>query len=452
MNARSKNLNSSIPSTPHPFLSDFSKFPREPFLVSETESERYEDLLVAVRQAIAQFSKIKFQRIALSLKNPFEFLSCMIAAEYLGKSVILLSSRLAKKDLKELLVTTKAQALVTRDHQTIEIPTVRPFEKKYFLIAMPPYVPGEIILTTSGSTGTPKGVSHDWSSLLAAVSVVENGQCARWLLTYDFASFAGLQVILHAMVNGASLLIPGADLGMSLLDLMPTHVSATPSYWRKLLLELQNPRELDSLQHITLGGETITQDLLDQLSKSFPAVPITQIYASTEMGACFYVRDKKAGIPLKALKSVRGVRARVKQGELYIRSSRAMHGYVGKQKKSGWFATGDMVRVLKGRVFFVGRKKDILNVGGFKVYPQEVEEVIYKVPGVLFVRVTGHASSLVGQIVKAEIEAKAGVDPKSLQTKILKYCQNNLARPKVPRVIDIRKFELTRTGKISRCS
>jgi acyl-CoA synthetase (AMP-forming)/AMP-acid ligase II len=432
----------------HPFLQLLSKYDARPFLQKNKEVKTYLHLEQAVQKNLAHLASLKEKSIAILIEDLFEFLVALIALEYLGKRVIVLSPQISDENIQALSAQCKFEKILTKRKikKQFQINDLKP-------TVVPLYKSGEIILTTSGSTGTPKGVLHSWQSLLSGVSISERGEKAKWLLTYDFISFAGMQVILHALLNGAQLVEPGNDLMQTLKTASTTHISATPSFWRKLLVQVTKSKDIPQLKHITLGGEAVSQELLNRIAKIFPGISITQIYASTEMGACFYVKDKKAGLSNQVLESKPGpVQAKIVDGELYLKSQRAMRGYLNQSKaidSEGWYATGDMVELKGDRIYFAGRRQEIINVGGFKVYPQEVEEVIYSVPGVLHARVSAQASGVLGQLVRADIEIAPNADKKEVQDKILETCQKKLARPKVPRILEITS-NLVQGSKIKR--
>lgn len=435
----------------HPLLKRLHCFGNRPFIQSQNKKS-YEDLFYRSESLIAEYLKIKEERVAFCAANLFDFLTLLIAGEYSGKTMIVLSRHLGQKDIQELASLLSFRLLITDRKIKFKGKLVCPDSLISLKKDKVRYRPGRIILTTSGSTGTPKGVVRNWKNLLSGISITPRGKTAVWLLTYDFASFAGIQVILHALLNGAQIVDGSENVFAALRNKSISHISATPSFWRKLLVQIKKKEDLPNLKHITLGGEAVSQELLDRLSAVFPKVPITQIYASTEMGACFYVRDGKAGLPLDVLKKRNGVQAKIINQEMFIRSSRAMDEYVSRKKwkRNEWFPTGDIVRKENERIYFIGRKQSIINVGGFKVYPFEVEELIQRIPGVLHVRVSAEKSSVLGELVKADVEVEMGSDKTDVKNKIIAVCQKKLASPKVPRVISIGEKKLIRGSKIDR--
>jgi 3-oxoacyl-[acyl-carrier protein] reductase len=257
-----------------------------------------------------------------------------------------------------------------------------------------------ILLATSGTTGTPRLARHSFDALTDRVRAPSRTRGAvRWLLTYHPATFAGLQVLLAAACFGSELIAvtnaTASGLAQAALRHGPTNISGTPTFWRALLMALGPAAFELPLRQITLGGEIADQGILDRLQRVFPAVAIRHIYASTEAGAVFAVKDCRAGFPASWLTNgVEGIQLRVRNGELEIRSHRAMKGYVATDQRSpispeGWLQTGDAITVADDRVWFMGRADSLIGVGGAKVRPEEVEAVVLEVPGVLDARVRG---------------------------------------------------------------
>jgi acyl-coenzyme A synthetase/AMP-(fatty) acid ligase len=308
---------------------------------------------------------------------------------------------------------------------------------------------GRVLIPTSGTTGAPKLAIHSFKRLLSRIvrPQFDSGRSrpARWLLTYHPAGYAGLQVILTAIATGGELVTAEHETVAELYDAArashPTHVSATPTFWRAFLLAAGEDAAKLQLQQITLGGEVIDSLILDQLRATFPAARIVHIYASTESGALFSVHDGRAGFPRQWLESgIDGVRLRVRDSVLEVLSPRAMLDYADGRRanlaEDDWLITGDMVSVTEDRVVFCGRVDELINVGGAKVMPEEVELALRQLPFVREVRVLGKANPVVGAIVCADIVLAPGTSPADARARITKFAMERLERHKVPRVLN----------------
>jgi len=303
-----------------------------------------------------------------------------------------------------------------------------------------------VLMTTSGTTGAPKVAKHRVERLTGRIRPAKAGSgTARWLLTYHPASFAGLQVLLTAIGLGGDLICMArptiASLAEAALATRPTHISGTPTFWRGFLLALGERAAEIPLVQATLGGEAVDQSILNRLRARFPYAGLTHIYASTEAGALFAVRDGQAGFPASWLEhEVDGIELRVRHGQLEVRSPRAMDGYVAASvdtplTQDGWLRTGDSVEIGGNRVIFLGRADSTINVGGAKVLPEEVEAVLLELPAVADVRVYAVKNPITGELVAAEVVLQQGSEPASARAAILAHARSRLAEYKVPRIL-----------------
>lgn len=306
-----------------------------------------------------------------------------------------------------------------------------------------------VALETSGTIGAPKLIRHDFNRLLGRLKKVDGGGAARWLSAYHPCSFAGLQVILTAALNGATLIAarPQADaaaLAALAVAEKATHVSGTPSFWRNFLLSCPPP--YPPLTALTLGGEAADQSLLDHLRIAFPAAAIRHIYASTEAGALFAVADGREGFPADWLETgAEGTALRLADdGELWVDSPRAMLA------ADGWFATGDLAERRGDRIVFVGRKDGRVNVGGVKVSPEAAEALILAVEGVADALVTATPNPIAGNLLTATIVPRPNADVESLRRAVREAVSGlpAAARPRVVSFADA--LPLSASGKKSR--
>lgn len=387
-------------------------------------------------------------RVGIACANAPRQLAHLIALDRLGAAAFLFPSSMSAAARNAAREQYGLAAIITDEAELPDAASPQPADA------------GTVVLFTSGTSGPPKPAVHTWESLGAAISRHPRNERRRWLLAYDLARFAGMQVLLQALATGGALCVPAsrepADVVACLTRDQVEYASGTPTFWR-MLLGAATSDELAgcALEQITLGGEAVDQGVLDRLRAAFPQARISHIYASTEMGTCFVVNDGRAGFPAAFLDDPSlPTRLRIgDEGELLIASRRAMKEYLGEQAgpREAWFATGDMVRLEGDRVYFVGRRSECINVGGAKVFPADVERVIRAVPGVREVRVHPIASSMVGQLVGAEIEALAGHAPAAVRDEVLAACRRELVKYQVPAVVKIvDRLTVNDAGKIAR--
>jgi acyl-coenzyme A synthetase/AMP-(fatty) acid ligase len=237
-----------------------------------------------------------------------------------------------------------------------------------------------------------------------------------------------------------------------------THISGTPSHWRKLLMS--GSAAGFSPRYVRLSGEIADQAVLDGLSRAFPLASIGHAYASTEAGVGFAVNDGLEGFPASLLGTGRdGVEMKVEEGSLRIRSRRTAHAYVGKHParltdQDGFVDTGDMVELRGDRYHFVGRRGGIINIGGLKVHPEEIEAVINRDAEVRMSRARSRRSPITGGIVVADVilaDGDAASRSDEIRDRILADCRAHLAPHKVPAMIRfVTSLDVTAAGKLAR--
>lgn len=301
------------------------------------------------------------------------------------------------------------------------------------------------ILPTSGTTGAPKLVAHTLATLARTTRRDEaKGRELVWGLAYELARFAGWQVFLQALLGGSRLAFVrrGADVAALAAALVAAEVnafSATPTLWRRMLMAAEAARL--RLRVATLGGEIADAGLLRSLAARFPAARLAHVYASTEAGVGFSVTDGHAGFPARFLDAPpAGVALKVDaDGTLWLRPGRAAQCFLGDGGElvgaGGWINSGDRVRREGERFRFLGRANGAINVGGNKVYPEEVEDCIRRVRGVRQVGVRARSNPLVGALVEACVLPEPDADRADLKAAIVRSCRATLAAYQVPAVV-----------------
>ncbi len=319
----------------------------------------------------------------------------------------------------------------------------------------------EWVMFTSGTTGPPKMVAHTLSGLTGAIRPRTDDAPVVWGTFYDIRRYGGLQILLRALTGGASMILSRAGEAPAealsrLAQYGVTHLSGTPSHWRRALicpaLAAISPR------YVRLSGEIADQAVLDSLQAAFPDASVGHAYASTEAGVGFEVADGREGFPASYVGAPVGdVEMRVIDGALQLRSHRTANRYLGGgavANADGFVDTGDMVEQRGDRWFFVGRRGGVINVGGLKVHPEEIEAVINRQPGVRLSRVAGRRNPITGAVVTADIVLEDEDAPaETVKASALAACRRELAPYKTPAVIRVvPTLAMTAAGKLMRAN
>ena len=321
-------------------------------------------------------------------------------------------------------------------------------------------VPTEWLLMTSGTTGRPKLVVHSLASLAGPLEEGPATTGLVWSTFYDVRRYGGLQILLRALLGGGSLVLSqmGEATGAFLrraADAGVTHLLGTPSHWRATLMNVE--ATAIAPRYVRLSGEIADQAILDALVVMYPNARVVHAFASTEAGVGFEVTDGRAGFPAAVVGAATGkTEIRVVDGSLRLRSTRTANrvlgGHTAIADDEGFVDTGDIVERRGDRYVFTGRREGVINVGGQKVYPEEVEAVIAAHPAVQIVRVYPRKNPITGSIAAAELVLHPQARSFELvRAEVLQLCRDVLAPHKVPAsVYQVDSIAVAPTGKIVR--
>jgi acyl-coenzyme A synthetase/AMP-(fatty) acid ligase len=396
----------------------------------------------------------------------------LIELDGVARRMVLCTPDLTPEQLAGVAATAQADAVV------LEAPSATSLSASLApYIATPRPVPGSIkrlaslptewILLTSGTTGTPKLVVHTLQSLGGALPTqAPSGAQSIWSTFYDIRRYGGLQIYLRAVLSGSPLVLsssgePTPDFLARAAAAGVTHISGTPSHWRRALMS--GHAAALKPQYVRLSGEVADQALLDNLRAVYPSARIAHAFASTEAGVAFDVNDGLAGFPLAFVDNPSaGIELQVVDHTLRIRSGRNAARYLGAEpgvlvSDDGYVDTGDMVELKEGRYYFRGRVGGVINVGGLKVYPEEVESVLNADPRVRMSLVRARRNPITGAVVVADVvladpaSPTASDSPDAVKSDLLDACRRKLAAHKVPAMLRfVPALEFTPAGKLVR--
>jgi acyl-CoA synthetase (AMP-forming)/AMP-acid ligase II len=298
-----------------------------------------------------------------------------------------------------------------------------------------------LILFSSGSTGKAKAAVHDMVALLAKFRVLRQARRAITFLLYDH--IGGVNTMLYQLANGGCVVTvrdrhPDAVLAAverHQVDLLPT----SPTFLNLVLLSDAFCRhDVSSLRLVTYGTEPMPESTLRRFHELFPHVELLQTYGLSEVGI---LRSKsKSSDSLWMKVGGEGFETRVVDRILQIRAASAMLGYLNAPSPftaDGWFVTGDEVEVDGEYIRILGRRSELINVGGEKVYPAEVESVVREMGNVADVTVFGERNAITGQVVCANVCLRHPQDLKAFTRELRAYCASRLEPFKVPSRVKI---------------
>jgi long-chain acyl-CoA synthetase len=337
-----------------------------------------------------------------------------------------------------------------------------------------------VIFTTSGTTGLPKAVplSHgnlidNCAGLREAVIPLEPGDVFLNVMPnfhtvgYTIANITPLtmnarQAIVPAFMPPSQCMRAITEAEVNVMFVVPTIVS----YLMSAIERGDAPKDLfDKFKMIITGGDRLS-DYLHETSVRVSGKDVVEGYGLTETSPVIAVnRDYASHRRGSVGQFLRGYEWRLaddsgeptdkNEGVLWVKGPSVASGYfrspelTAQRFVDGWFDTGDYVRVEDGYLTILDRVTDIIIVGGFNVYPQEVELTLCGHPAVRTAIVVGIKNNMSGQVPKAFVLKEDGAEV--TQRELIDYCKERLAHFKTPRKIEfVNEFPLSPTGKILR--
>jgi long-chain acyl-CoA synthetase len=293
-----------------------------------------------------------------------------------------------------------------------------------------------LVLFSSGSTGKSKGAVHDFSALLEKFKVRRKRQRTITFLLYDH--IGGVNTLLHTLSNQGTVITVSERSADAVLAAIAKHraevLPTSPTFINMILLsEAYQRHDLSSLRLVTYGTEPMLESTLARFHELFPEITLQQTYGLSEVGI---LRSKSRDSQSLWVKiGGEGFETRVVDGILHIKAKSAMLGYLEHPSPftdDGWFVTGDAVEIDGEYLRILGRKSELINVGGEKVYPAEVESVLETMANVDEAAVYGEKHALTGQIVCADVVLRSPEELRAFQRRLREHCRGKLAAFKVP--------------------
>jgi acyl-coenzyme A synthetase/AMP-(fatty) acid ligase len=420
-----------------------------------------------------RLSELRDRSVLIATKDQFSTALALIELDGVARRVVLYPGDLSRAHASSVVATAEVDALVSdwdaSETASLGVESIVTCGASLTVLdcARDGGQRTEWVLLTSGTTGLPKLTLHTLSSLTGPITGdTTQGSSIVWSTFYDIRRYGGLQIFLRALLSGGSLVLSSAQ--ESTGDFLVragkhgvTHISGTPSHWRRALMS-PSARSI-APRCVRLSGEIADQAILDSLRAFYQDAEIAHAFASTEAGVAFEVRDGLAGFPAETIgKRSNGVEIKIEDGSLRIRSARTAVCYLGSATladQDGFVDTGDLVELRSDRYCFVGRRDGVINVGGAKVHPEEVEAVLNRHPRVQMSLVRARKNPITGAIVVADIVVRSSAsgdaiaETTAFKSELIEMCHRALAPYKVPAAIRfVPSLNVAASGKLARVS
>jgi acyl-coenzyme A synthetase/AMP-(fatty) acid ligase len=419
----------------------FDRNPERVFMIHEGRPTSYSWLLKNVQKCSAQMDEHCLAAgniVALKGDYSPQIVAALLALVDRGAIVVPLSPAAAAQEA-DFLDIAEVQAICSFPQGRggsliLEKRTVTPRHPLFAELVRRDH-PG-LVLFSSGSTGKSKGALHDFALLLDKFKTARRGMVSLTFLMIDH--IGGINTLFHVLSTAGTVVVsPSRDphvvcatIAAQKVELLPT----SPTFLNLLLLsEAYKDFDLSSLKLITYGTEMMPKRTLERISELLPHVTLKQTYGLSEVGILRTHSESSESLWVRV--GGAGYETKVKDGTLWIKAQSAMMGYLNAPSPfdaEGWLNTGDMVEVQGEYVRFLGRATEIINVGGQKVYPAEVENVLMEIPNVRDVTVTSAPNPITGAIVVANFNLIEPEDFTAFKKRVREFCRGRLEPFKTP--------------------
>ncbi len=381
----------------------------------------------------------------IAVDSDFNLSSISLIFFLISRSCIVLPIYDKKKHEKnEILSIVKAKKLVCIDSQEkISIHNFDYINENNLLDTLRKNGNPGLILFSSGSSGYPKAAVHNFDNLLSKFTTPRPA-----LITINFLLFdhwGGLNTMLHVLSNGGSLVLLKKRTPEYIADLIEKNsvqlLPVSPTFLNLLILSNAHKKyDFSSLKIISYGTEAMPETTLIKLKNIFPNVKLQQTYGLIEVGVLRSKSKDNGSLWFKI--GGEGYNLRIKNEMLEIKSKSMMLGYLNADNpftKDGWYKTGDKVIEKDGYIKILGRASEVINVGGEKVYPQEIENEILKMDNVQDVTISSEKNALIGNLICAEVSLKIVEDRHVFKKKMTEFLKDRISSFKIPIKISITK-------------
>jgi len=409
-------------------------------VVEQGKTYLYRDLIAATESWVQKLDETVLETQVVAVQSDFKFQSIALILALFRRGLVVALISPSAKNIQTYCKDAQAEYLFSASDAEDELTGAKLHcvsDKKHALLnELQLRKHAGFIIFSSGTTGRPKAILHDLEQFLTSYTNVQKAFCTLSFLLLDH--IAGLDTLFYTLSSGGSLALPDARTPTAVCKLISDCqvevLPVSPSFLNLLLLsaEYQN-YDLSSLKIVSYGSEPINSNVLKRLPDLFPQARIIQKYGTSEFGSprSKTREDDSAWMKLDST----NFKTKIVDGILWVKAQSTMLGYLnaeGMLEKDGWLCTGDLVEVEGGWMRIIGRKSDIINVGGEKVFPIEVESVINELTDVIDSMVYGIPHPMLGNQVCIKVFYAKGIDSKSLKKAIRQRCLKELERYKVP--------------------
>lgn len=411
------------------------------FVLNDKKST-YAELLSDYKKAVKFIEDNQIlPNTTVALESDFSSLSTgFLFALIENQNIIVPLTKAVANKKNDFLAISKAQYLISiKDDNTIEFSFLDGDSNHEIYNTLKERKHPGIVFFSSGSTGESKGAVHDFVYILDKFK--QPRKMKRMITFLMFDHMGGINTLLHNLSGGGCIITVRDRTPKAVLNIVEKYkvqvLPVSPTFINLMLLSgAYQQFDLSSLETISYGTEVMPESTLERLNEIFPNIRLVQTYGLSELG----VMDtkSKSNNSLWVKLGGAGFETRVRNNMLEIKAHSAMIGYLNAPSpytEDGYFMTMDMVEQDGEYYKILGRKSEIINISGEKVYPAEVESFFMGMDGVEDVAVKGESNPLIGSMVVAKFKINTGESLAEFKKRMNAYAKGKIADFKIPQKV-----------------
>ena len=423
-------------------LDKFKSFNSKNAIVFEDRIYTYEEFIKQIKDYKNILDKHNISSKVVVILGDYSFYNlALFFALYENKNIIVPITSNIKKVQDDFIEESFCQTIIKTDEKNLLIQNLKTTFSHNMIDNLREKNSSGLILFSSGSTGKPKAMIHNLDTLIDSFKDKKE-KSMNMLVFLMFDHIGGLNTVFNALCMGACLIIPKIKDAKTICELIEKYkimvLPSSPTFLNLILISQEYKNyDLSSLRMITYGTETMPQSLLLKLKEVFPKVKFLQTFGTSETGIST-TSSKSSNSLFMKLEDING-EYKIVENELWLRSKTQVLGYLNASMDSftsdGWFKTGDLVEVDGEYIKIIGRAKEVINVGGQKVLPAEVESIILEMEEISDCMVYAEQNAITGQTVVCDVVLNKNIE--NIKKRVRVFCKDRLDAYKIPTKVNV---------------
>ena len=423
-------------------LEKFKSFNSKNAIVFEDRIYTYEEFIKQIKDYKDILDKHNISSKVVVILGDYSFYNlALFFALYENKNIIVPITSNIKKVQDDFIKESFCEIIIKTDEKNLLIQNLKTTFSHNIIDNLREKNSSGLILFSSGSTGKPKAMIHNLDTLIDSFKDKKE-KSMNMLVFLMFDHIGGLNTVFNALCMGACLIIPKIKDAKTICELIEKYkimvLPSSPTFLNLILISQEYKNyDLSSLRMITYGTETMPESLLLKLKEVFPKVKFLQTFGTSETGIST-TSSKSSNSLFMKLEDING-EYKIVENELWLRSKTQVLGYLNASMDSftsdGWFKTGDLVEVDGEYIKIIGRSKEVINVGGQKVLPSEVESIILEMEEISDCMVYGEKNAITGQTVVCDVVLNKNIE--NIKKRVRVFCKDRLDAYKIPTKVNV---------------